>query len=486
MKLSRIAVSLITPSLVALLAASTYALAAPDELLINGGFEDATTGWSAYGGGTLSQIVSPHQSGDFAAAFESASLATKWVYQSASVHGGETYNFSGYILKDDANIASIRLRIRWYAADGGFGQQLSEHSSLPLTSDDDQYQFLQIVDALAPDGAKSARLEIILAPDSDEHAIAYLDDMSFEGPPPSVPTPSISPTATATTTPTPTSTPSPSQTHLPTLTPSPTSIPTGTSTVSQTPTPSPSGTTSGTTAKQGDILINEVQYNPPQTGEDNAFEWIELLNPTAEGIELIGWRIRDNYGSDPIPQLTLAPNGFAIIAATQDLYINFPDVNCTVVLIDDGRIGNGLSNNADRLILEDSANNAIDAVSYGGDDGITSPPLPKVTEGHSIERLPAAGDFVDNPSPSPCRGLTAAESTSTQTASQTITPTCDSTQPSSSTATPSATKTAAAQQPDTGPNSAGSIWSAVIAGEALALCAVAVWVGKRRSSKKRR
>ena len=149
-------------------------------------------------------------------------------------------------------------------------------------------------------------------------------------------------------------------------------------------------------------MINEVQYNPTQSGHDASFEWLEVFNCTAETIILNGWSIRDNFGSDPIPPLVLPSNCLAVIAATEDGFrANFPDFDGNIVFVDDGKIGNGLSNEGDRIILEDGKGSVISALSYGGDTS-RSPHLPGVSEGHSLERLPAGGEeFVDNPAPTP-------------------------------------------------------------------------------------
>lgn len=165
----------------------------------------------------------------------------------------------------------------------------------------------------------------------------------------------------------------------------------------------------GTTANASDILINEVQYDPLQSGTDAAWEWIELYNPTDAPVDLSGWTIGDNAASDPVPALSLSPGSHAIIAATANFSDNFPGCSCTVVYIADGEIGNGLSNAGDRIILKDSAGTTIDAISYGTDTTYTS--LPDVAAGHSLGRSPAGGSFVDNPDPSPCSGYSTATPT---------------------------------------------------------------------------
>ena len=44
----------------------------------------------------------------------------------------------------------------------------------------------------------------------------------------------------------------------------------------------------GTVANASCILINEVQYNPNQSGIDSAYEWFELYNACNETVELVG------------------------------------------------------------------------------------------------------------------------------------------------------------------------------------------------------
>ena len=203
---------------------------------------------------------------------------------------------------------------------------------------------------------------------------------------------------------------------------------------------------------------------------------------------MTGWSISDNYMSDQIPCLAIAPDGFAIVAATEDFYINFPDADCPVVFIDDGSIGNGLSNDGDRLTLKDGAGTAIDAISYGDDGTIMSPPCPKVAQGHSIERSTAGGHFVDNPDPSPCNGLVPPTDTSlpTPVSSLTATPTGNTTAlpASSQTATPTSGGTVPHPE-ETSASSGAAIRAIAIAGT-LALLAAAFWVGQERKRKKKR
>lgn len=193
---------------------------------------------------------------------------------------------------------------------------------------------------------------------------------------------------------------------LPPPTPTPVPTPSPSPAPSVTPTPE----VPGTIANRGDVVINEVQYNPPQSGSESGYEWFELYNTRDFAISLSGWRVSDNYSSDSIPSVNISPKGFAVVAASSAFYENYPDYKGTVVFIDDGRIGNGLGNSGDSLILSDSDDNLVDALSYGEDDSITSPPHAKVGEGHSMERCPAGGSFIDNSESTPGSGLNACSS----------------------------------------------------------------------------
>jgi hypothetical protein len=172
---------------------------------------------------------------------------------------------------------------------------------------------------------------------------------------------------------------------------------------SSTPNPTATSTNTpvGTVANRSTILINEVQCNPFQSGADSSYEWVEIYNPGSESVTLAGWLICDNRAADAIPEVVLQANGLAIVAASQNFSVNFPDYEGTIVFITDGRIGNGMGNGGDCLILKDSAGTTIDEISYGDDDSITSLPWPEVADGHSLERKPCGGQFVDNDAPTP-------------------------------------------------------------------------------------
>jgi hypothetical protein len=99
-----------------------------------------------------------------------------------------------------------------------------------------------------------------------------------------------------------------------------------------------------------------------------------------------------------------------LIAASDSFFDAYPEFNDVVGSLG-GRIGNGLGNAGDRLVLLAPDGALVDAVSWGDDASILDPPVEAVPAGHSIERrlvgsdTDRADDFVDNEAPSPGRAL---------------------------------------------------------------------------------
>ncbi|MCW1310130.1 MAG: NosD domain-containing protein, partial [Candidatus Nanoarchaeia archaeon] len=110
------------------------------------------------------------------------------------------------------------------------------------------------------------------------------------------------------------------------------------------------------------VLISEVYYDVDR-GKDPDNEWIILYNPHNEPIDISGWKIEDNYATDTIPQSPIIPpRGFAIISASSTTfdYWKIPK-NMVKIVLENKRIGNGLNNSGDRIILKDKEGNIIDA-----------------------------------------------------------------------------------------------------------------------------
>ena len=282
-------------------------------------------------------------------------------------------------------------------------------------------------------------------------------------PPPATSTPTSTPSRTPTPTPTHTWTPvttrtlTPTATELPPATATPTAtIPppatdtptagppptitstagpttTGTSTVTPAAGPTVTGTPTATPSAWPRLLLSEVLYDAPQSGGDAAWEWVELFNPTDQGVALTGWQVGDNGGQDAIPAFELPAGGYLVIAATTaGFWENHPEFAGNLVALE-GVIGNGLGNTGDvvRLIAPNGA--VIDAMSYDANMEAFDPPCPGVAPGQSLARVPSwldtdsAADWAVQTTPNPgAAGLPPAATptpTSTPASLSTVTPT---------------------------------------------------------------
>ena len=156
--------------------------------------------------------------------------------------------------------------------------------------------------------------------------------------PPSSPTPGDSPTSTAVD-------PDPTATITTTPTPTP----------SETPTPSASQTPPTLFAPQA-VLINEIAWAGTIASAND--EWIELHNPGADPIDLLGWRLSD--GGDIIVSLAGSLPGYSyyLLERTDDT---------TILDFGADRIYTGsLRNTGEQLELLGPAGETVDTANSGG------------------------------------------------------------------------------------------------------------------------
>lgn len=166
--------------------------------LVNGGFEQGRADGSPYGwnkfGGALDRSAAWRREGLYSAALRSATTSTKWAFQTVLVQGGQFYELSGYVLKDDPAVAAAWLRVSWYASADGSGTALAQHDSTRELGDDaPAFRFLTTGPVQAPAEARSARVRLMLRPRSAAEGTVFFDDITFvptSPPSPSAGTPS--------------------------------------------------------------------------------------------------------------------------------------------------------------------------------------------------------------------------------------------------------------------------------------------------------
>ncbi|MBC7887920.1 MAG: lamin tail domain-containing protein [Ferruginibacter sp.] len=114
------------------------------------------------------------------------------------------------------------------------------------------------------------------------------------------------------------------------------------------------------TARQYDVVIDEIMADPfPQVGLPNN-EWIELKNTAASPINLLGWRIGDATGqTGALPAFTLLPDSFVIVCSGAAVTA-MAAFGATIAVTGFP----SLDNTADQLYLKSPQNNIIHSVSY--------------------------------------------------------------------------------------------------------------------------
>jgi hypothetical protein len=316
------------------------------------------------------------------------------LHQAVTVDAGGWYEFEAWVLHDDRGVASAFLRISWYASPDGSGAAIStDDSTSRLEAPADGYRLLTTDAVQAPADARSARLRIMLAPVSDARAWILADDVGWQR----VGTPS--PTSTV-------ATPAFGEPPETGQEPRAAAEPRQPRAIGRTTQSQHLAVGPGNAPADSTLVINEIVYDADGDVPDQDAEWVEIYNRSSDAVDLAGWSLSDAASSDVLPTLVVPPHGFAVIAAAPAFHDAYPDVAVPVAVLS-GRIGNGLANEGDRLLLADPSGAVVDAVSWGDDAAVLNPSIEGVPSGHSIERRFAgvdsdhAADFIDNEAPSP-------------------------------------------------------------------------------------
>jgi len=112
------------------------------------------------------------------------------------------------------------------------------------------------------------------------------------------------------------------------------------------------------------VVINEIMYDPLP----GRAEYVELLNVTAEEIDVGPWRLSDSdddTGSDPLAPgtLILGPGGYLLCSPGTDLPGEYPGIPATARVVT-GMRSFTLNNGGDILALTDDAGRVVDRLEY--------------------------------------------------------------------------------------------------------------------------
>lgn len=195
------------------------------ELLVNGGFEQGSSGWSYLGGdfSELNAVGAPVHGGSRSGRFSGSGQPTTQVaYQFVDVQPGQSYELSGWVAASGGAVSAVFLRISWF---DGSGQTVLQDDSLGLAQRDGNFYPLTTGPRASPAAARSARTSLYVLGNPQSPFEVHLDDFAFSGPaavppppppittpPPTSPPPAVTPTpqppiATPTRTPRRTTTP---------------------------------------------------------------------------------------------------------------------------------------------------------------------------------------------------------------------------------------------------------------------------------------
>lgn len=165
------------------------------------------------------------------------------------------------------------------------------------------------------------------------------------------------------------------------------------------------------------VVINEVYYDVGSVcgndGGANPDEWVELYNNNSFDVDLKDWSLTDNNDTTIIHSnsVSVPAHGYAVISKSANTWNTgcFNPPLSAIRVYTGQKIGNGLANGGDRLILKNPSGFEIDAVSWGDDSYAfgSGNGVVLTGDGKSMARKTAGVDtnsatdweILDNPNP---------------------------------------------------------------------------------------
>ncbi len=158
----------------------------------------------------------------------------------------------------------------------------------------------------------------------------------------------------------------------------------------------------------GQVVINEVMYNPSTEQDEDYSEWIEIYNPGNRSVNLSSWELCEkellagyiNYTNSGVggPYLNkgtnLSPNQYAIITDGEsgtEVYQYFNVSNDSLALhVDAGSLcGGGLKNTGETINLTNNQGNLTDSITYNDSWGADG-------DGYSLQRINSSQNLSNN------------------------------------------------------------------------------------------
>lgn len=136
------------------------------------------------------------------------------------------------------------------------------------------------------------------------------------------------------------------------------------------------------------IVINEVS----PVG-DTDVDWLEIFNNSGSSIDLSGWKIQDNGGTDVLSGSLVVPNnGYAVIVASGSSTV-VPG-SALKIELDNSTIGGtgGIAAAGDLLRLINPSDVIIDQLSWGTNTDVFNPSATAPTSTNTLRRIPNGTD----------------------------------------------------------------------------------------------
>ncbi len=134
----------------------------------------------------------------------------------------------------------------------------------------------------------------------------------------------------------------------------------------------------------GQVVINEISYNPPETNTDS-LEFLEIFNAGNAMVNIGGWYIGEAF-EDTFPNIDLQPGDYYVIALNAQAMLNVYGI------VVDEWDGGALNNGGELISLVDVQGNVVDSVRFDDTD-----PWPSEPDGNgpSLELIDSALDNND-------------------------------------------------------------------------------------------